>query len=649
MRKKALLLLVVSIIILPHISYSQYVLKEADEQYDKFNHSQAIDLYEKAYKKKKSKHAIERLAECYRLTHNYKQAESWYGKLSEMPGADPESVFYYAEALRNNSKYAEARQQYLTYAGLNKNISAEQVSFWRASCDSALKWLKNPQKTQLKGRNDLNTPSSDWGAVPYQDGIVFSSDRKWDGSVAQSRPFLKFDSRYTVNRDIYGLTGKSYLKLFYSKGEDLKVFPIKFDNEQYHIGAATFTKDGSELYFSVTRKLTKEELNKAKSAGKVSIGVEIYSSKLENGSWTKPEPFPLNNITKWNVGDPYITPDGKKLYFVSDQPGGTGGTDIYVCWRQDGKWGDAINLEQVNTKGNERTPFISADSSFYFATDGLPGMGGLDLFKAAIIKTGLGTPVNMGYPVNSPQDDLAYFAVSLKDAYITSDREGGQGSDDVYSLHNAEETNLVIEGVVRDKKTGLPVADALVTLTDTKTNAMLKAQTDANGHYRFNVDSAAYNLTVEKTNYRAVTDPLSGTDRSGGNSIKKNILLEPISLNEPIKIDNIYYDFDKWNIRADATPELDKLVKILKDNPTLWVEINSHTDSRGDNAYNLKLSQRRAESVVKYLISKGINENHLEAVGYGESKLLNHCADGHDCSDADHHVNRRTEFVIVEK
>jgi peptidoglycan-associated lipoprotein len=454
MKKNTLLLLIVAIIILPHIAYSQYVLKEADERYEKFNYSQAIDLYEKAYKKKKSKHAAERLAECYRLMHNYKQAESWYGKFSEMPGADPENVFYYAEALRDNSKYAEAREQYLRYASLNKNISTAQVSFWNASCDSALKWLKNPQKVQLKDRSDLNCPNSDWGAVPYQDGIVFSSDRKWNEKVAQSRSFLKFDSRYMVDKDSYGLTGKPYLKLFYKKGGDLKVFPVKFDNEDYHIGAATFTADGSEIYFSVTRKLTKEELKKAKNTGRVSIGVEIYSCKLENGSWTKPEPFPLNNITKWNVGDPYITPDGKKLYFVSDQPGGIGGTDIYVCWRQDRKWGDAVNLEQINTKGNERTPFISADNSFYFATDGLPGMGSLDIFKAAIIKTGIGVPVNMGYPVNSSQDDLAYFAVSSKDAYITSDREGGRGADDVYALHKADEINFVIEGIVLDKKTG---------------------------------------------------------------------------------------------------------------------------------------------------------------------------------------------------
>jgi peptidoglycan-associated lipoprotein len=184
-----------------------------------------------------------------------------------------------------------------------------------------------------------------------------------------------------------------------------------------------------------------------------------------------------------------------------------------------------------------------------------------------------------------------------------------------------------------------------VTLTATQTNARLKAQTNANGQYRFNADRESYYLTAEKTNYRTVTDSVTELDKS----TKKNVWLEPINLNEPVKIDNIYYDFDKWNIRTDATPELDKLVKILKDNPTLWVEINSHTDSRGDNAYNLKLSQRRAESVVKYLISRGVNENHLKAVGYGETKLLNQCADGQECTDADHQVNRRTEFVIVEK
>ncbi|KQM69467.1 flagellar motor protein MotB [Pedobacter sp. Leaf216] len=631
---------------------AQYVIKDADKAYELFNYSKAVDLYEQAYQKKKSLHAAERLASAYAMVYNYKQAESWYAIASQMPGSRPENILAYARALQSNSKYSEAKVQYLNYIDKKKDVPEKQQAVWVSSCDSALKWIRNPKKTELVNQVALNSAQSDWGAVDYQGGVVFTSDRavKGSGSEQENKPFLRFDGSKEPDKQVYGWTGNGYLKLYVkpSPTDSLQLFPLKAGTS-YHVGSASFTGDGKTMYFTLTR--ISSELEKVKNKP-TTVNVEIYSStKGTDGVWGEPVSFAYNDVNGYSVGDPFITKDGNSLYFASNMPGGVGATDIYVCLKTDaGAWGKPINLKEVNTEGNDRSPFFDDKDNFYFSSNGRTGMGGLDVFMALREGGSIGRIENLGYPLNSPQDDFG-FSLNEKGGivYLSSNREGGMGSDDIYTIDQKMILAFKLEGRVFDKNSNQPIAGALVSLAKVN-GSILKTETDENGSYRFNLTKETeYNVSAEKTGYRSDVENLATIGLTTSSVLNQDLYLEAIVIDKGIRIENIYYDFDKWNIRADAAVELDKLVKIMTDNPTIWIELGSHTDSRGKDGYNLNLSQKRAESAVQYIISKGIDKNRITAKGYGETQLLNKCANGVACSETDHQLNRRTEFKIVKQ
>jgi len=632
-------------------SKAQYVLKDADKQYELFNYAKAVDLYEQAYKKKASLHAAERLATAYASMNNYQQAESWYAIASKLPGSKTDNILGYAKALQSNSKYSEAKVQYLSYIDQQKEVTEQQKEVWLASCDSALKWMKNPKNVELINQKELNSNQSDWGATSYQGGVVFTSDRtNTRFQSKESTPFLKFDGAKTPDKKIYGWTGNGYLKLYIkrSKTDSISLFPIK-TGTRYHVGSATFTADGNIMYFTMTP--IPDDLEKVKNKPST-VNVEIYSStKGTDGSWGEPVAFPYNDVNKYSVGDPFISTSGTSLYFASNMPGGKGGTDVYVSLKNDaGEWGKPINLAEINTAGNERSPVFDANNNLFFASDGYVGMGGLDVFRALRDGAGIGKIENMGYPFNSPQDDFG-FSLNEKGgiAYLSSNRNNGLGSDDIYSIDQKMIIAFRLEGTVFDKKTNQPIPNALVTLAKIN-GGTIKTEADDNGDYKFNLSAETeYNVIAEKTNYRSDSENLATIGLTTSEVLKQDLHLEPVEINKAIRLENIYYDFDKWNIRPDAAVELDKLVKIMVDNPTIWIELGSHTDSRGKDAYNLTLSQKRAESAVQYIISRGVNKNRITAKGYGETELLNKCANNVACSEAEHQLNRRTEFKIVKQ
>jgi len=631
--------------------HAQYVLKEADKQFELYNYIKAIDLYEKAYKKKESLHAAERLGDAYRLINNYKQAESWYAIASKMPNSKVDNTLYYAKALQNNSKFAEAKIQYQDYITKNTEINTALQNIWIASCDSAVKWMANPKKLEILNQKKLNSDQSDWGAVNYADAVVFASDRKNVSveKVRGNRPFLKFDDSNFPDKNIYGWTGNGYLRLYIkqNQSDSISLFPIKTGTD-YHVGATSFTADGKTMYFTLTRIPS----HIAKVKGQPStINVEIFSStKNESGVWSTPVAFAYNNVNKYSVGDPFISGDGESLYFSSNMPGGRGGTDIYYCLKTaKGDWAKPINLKEVNTEGNERSPVIDQHNNFYFSSDGYVGMGGLDVFRAIRENGQIGRIENMGYPFNSPQDDFGFsLNANGNIVYLSSSRTEGVGSDDIYSLNEKNSIAFKLNGIVYDKSTNEPLKNALVTLKNNN-GSILKVQADGDGKFKFDLDTEShYTLIGGKTGFRNNVSKLATTGLKTSTTITKNLYLEPIKLNQAIRIENIYYDFDKWNIRPDAAIELDKLVTILEENPTIWIELGSHTDSRGQDAYNLSLSQKRAESAVQYIISRGIDANRITAKGYGETQLLNRCSNGVQCTEAEHQLNRRTEFKIVK-
>lgn len=653
--KRSLPLIIISIIFLVVSlpAMAQYVIKKADIEYELFNYSKAIDLYEQAYKKKATLYAAERLGACYRLQNNYKQAESWYAIASGMENADPENILSYAKALQSNSKYAEAKAQYLRYSDIKKDVTAKQRNLWLLSCDSAIRWMKNPTALVINNQTSLNTPKSDWGTSVYGNDIVFSSDREIT-KVTQGggKPFLKFDGSKVPDKQVYGWTGNSYLKLYQANKAtySINLFPLDA-NTDYHVGPASFTADGKEMYFTLTRIPKKPVYVKGKLA---TVNIEIYSSKKDESNtnqWGTPIPFKYNKVNDYSVGDPFISKDGKSLYFVSNMPGGVGGTDIYVTRKTvTGDWDIPVNLKELNTEGNERTPMLSNEDNFFFSSDGGIGMGGLDIYKAKLVGGKISDLKNLCYPTNSPQDDFAYFQTDRKAGYLSSNRTDGIGEDDIYSFTGTEQLlRFRLSGQVLNKKTNAPLANSIVTLSKLD-GQKLKMQTDESGDFKFDLDKASdYILTGEKTNFRNDLATVTTNGLKESTELKQNLYLVKIELDHAIRIENIYYDFDKADIRPDAAVELDKLVKVMKNNPTIWIELGSHTDSRGNDKYNQWLSQRRANAAVQYIIDHGINKNRIEAKGYGESQLLNKCANGVRCPEADHQLNRRTEFKIVKQ
>ncbi|MFW0718343.1 OmpA family protein [Pedobacter sp. N23S346] len=644
------LLFLTALILMTKPASAQYVLNAADKQYKLFNYINAIDLYEQAYKKKNTLYAAEQLGKCYRFINDYKQTESWYAIAAGMPETSVDNVLQYAKALQQNMKYTEAKEQYQKYASTNKQVTNIQLKLWEVSCDSALLWMKKPVAITLDNKKKLNTPQSDWGAHLYQNSVVFASDR--GGAIEDKqdahRSFLKFDGSKKPDRNIYGWTGNRYLRLFIEdKNKDsVSNLPVNAGTE-YHIGPASFTADGNEMYFTLTKIPKKPVYGKD---GIVTLNLEIYSCKKDStGMWTVPTPFKYNKAEAYSNGDPFISADGNCLYFVSSMLNGMGGTDIYMSRKtKAGDWDTPENLKGLNTEGNERTPVLDQEYNFFFSSDGRIGMGGLDIFTAKILNGKIAEPVNLHYPINSSQDDFAYIKSNDQTGYLSSNRTDGIGSDDIYSFVPKQVIAFWLVGKALDRNSKKPLAHAIVTLKKINGQA-LKVETDETGDFKFNLDQASdYNLTGDKTGYRGDVSSLTTHNLNVSSEIKRDLYLEQIIIDKPIRIENIYYDFDKSNIRPDAAIELDKLVKIMHDNSTIWIELGSHTDSRGNDQYNQWLSQSRANSAVQYIIDRGINKNRIIAKGYGESMLLNQCSNGVKCSEADHQLNRRTEFKITK-
>lgn len=561
------------------IANAQYAVKQGDDEFELYNYSKAIAFYQKAYKQKPTPRTAEQLAKAYEIIRDYELAEQWYATASALPNSRAENNFGWAKALQRNGKYAEAKQKFTEYFVKDTAINNEQKQLYLASCDFAINAMANPANVNVENYAILNSENSDWGAFPYQGGMSFTSDRtaKVYVNTANERSFLKFDRRLELpSEDYNGLTGEKYLRWYFVKGnDDLKLFEVK-TNTNYHVGAASFTADGSVAYFTLTR--IPETIKKIKNQPST-IHVETYfSTKDKDGNWSEPISLAINNVNEHCIADPFISRDGNSFYFSSDMAGGKGGSDLYMMKKNtDGSWGTPQNLAEVNTFGNERSPMLDHTGKLYFATDGRIGMGGLDIFS----RDASGAIVNLGFPINSSRDDFAFWVDDQgKIKYLSSDRSGGAGSDDIYSVNDKVE---------------------LLAVRPPEPNTVTKSPD---------------RLKVERP--------------------KDHFIIR-----------NIYYDFNKFNIRPDAAIELDKIVTILEDYPELNIELGSHTDSRANDAYNLWLSNQRAKAAVLYLVQKGIDKNRLTWKGYGETMLLNRCSNGVNCPPPDHQTNRRTEFKVI--
>jgi len=614
-------------------------LYKAQKQMDKYEYAKAIDILKKASDNdKKRDKAIPMLAECYRMQHDIENSKETYAKAVNLPGAKPETFYYYAKALQATGDYEKAREMFQIYS--MKKPSDPRGPLNVSYCDSVLgPWKILDPKFEVKTVNNINTKESEFGPAIYNGDLVYASD--FSNSPAEGKK--------------YGWTGRGYLNIMKSTPDTKGDFwgsmgaPSQFDtkfNQEYHDGPATFGDGGNSIYF------TRSFFGKAKREGIYKTNeLKIFYADKNNDSWGEVKPFFLNS-KDYSVGHPALSADGQTLYFASDMPGGKGGTDIWMCKREGENWAQPVNLGMpVNTKENEMFPTILANDTLYFSSEGHPGYGALDIFRTSKVNGTWSTPVNMLQPINSSYDDFAIaFALGSKIGFFSSNRTGGVGTDDIYAFRNIEPPlPAYITGLVKDKITMQPIAGANVFLYNPLTGKVKVLKTGPDGMYKSVVDKPAdYVVKAMMPDFIADCSPFPLAVVKPGTTAKapRDLFLDKLTLNKTFKIENIYYDFDKYNIREEANPELDKLVQILKEN-IINVELGSHTDSRGSVAYNDRLSQQRAESVVKYIVKAGINTSKIEAHAYGEHQLINKCADGVKCNAAEHQANRRTEFKVT--
>jgi len=629
-------------------------IRQANSLFNQFKYSKAIPLYQKASEDKDikiRKEATARLADCYRLMNNANEARSWYAKAVTFEGADPINYYYLGMALRTLANYDEAESAFQEYAG--KVPSDFRGKVYAGYCREIKTWEGLTSCAEIKDAVTLNSPYSDFGPTFYQDGLIFTSDRDID--MITDKNYLWTSFGYL---DLYEARPVSYND-FWSDLKAPERLPATF-NQAYHDGPVSFTGDFRKMF--ITRTL-KNSSKKDTSAMKTDY-LKIFIADLNGQKKIDFIPFPYN-AENYSVGHPSVSKDGKTLILSSNKPGGSGQSDLYISELKDGKWSEPENLgPEINTFGNEVFPFLANDSTLYFSSDGLPGYGGLDLYETNKVNGKWLKPWNLKAPLNSPYDDFS-IAFDKKQSYgfFSSNRPGGVGSDDIYAFRNYRRTlgpndrliigeknkKLVLAGFVKDKKNMEPIEGATVFLLNSTTNEVLILKTDKKGYYETPADNGV--LYVAKAMSKGYFDDCLNFRIPDGKTSEKSIalrdlLLDKYALNQVFVVQNIYYDLDKWAIRDDAKPSLDQLARLLKQYP-ISVELGSHTDSRASADYNIELSQRRAESVVRYLILSGINPARLTARGYGETRLVNKCADGVPCTEAEHQANRRTEFRIT--
>ncbi|MDH5476659.1 MAG: OmpA family protein, partial [Cyclobacteriaceae bacterium] len=438
--------------------------------------------------------------------------------------------------------------------------------------------------------------------------------------------------------------------------EKIELLSETINNFDINEGSVTFSPDGKTMVFA--------RGNNGKKKG--SADVNLFMSRLRNGVWIAPRMLSINKVNSWD-SSPAFSTNGKVLYFASNRKGGNGGTDIYSAkMNSRGRFSKVKNIgTSINTSGNEMFPYISDDGHMYFASDGHPGFGGLDLFYA---KRSNGKTIveNLGEPINSNADDFGLYLFKADRGFFTSNRAGGKGDDDIYTFVNDDPNLKVVNYYLRgitmthDENDSLKILpNTKVQLLDINNDELDETTTGINGEFLFRV--------YEHERYVLIGEYVGKTERylktreeftTLGKSIPQEeltklvtnitldtlLVLERKEVDKIIVLENIYYDLDKWDIRDDAALELDKLVTMLMDNPEIKIELSAHTDSRAPDQYNMELSQRRAKSAVNYIVSQGVKASRLTAKGYGETKLIIQNAE----TEEEHQVNRRTEFKILE-
>lgn len=628
------------------------VTAKADKAFETGRYFEAIDLYKYAYAKARDKEQKAEIvfmtAECYRLIQDNRQSEIWYNKAIKRRYPNPIAILYLADALRANGNYEEAQVEYKNYIELVPDDN--RASKGLESCQLALEWMENPTRYKVVNMLYFNSKQSDYGPAYAKDDysqVVFTSSR--EGATGNK---------------ISNVTGEYYSDIFKTrvdrKGNWSEPVPLGEEvNTEFDEGAMATNIKCNTMYFTSFRE--DQDAN---------MVCKIFTSNKEGIDWGKSEALNImaDSIT---IGHPAISPDELTLLFSANMRGGKGKKDLWKVTRasKNADWGTAVNMgEQINTEGDEVFPYIHSDGTLYFASNGHPGMGGLDLFMATPQNDGSWTIENMKVPLNSPADDFGIiFEAEKERGYLSSNRPGGRGGDDIYQFSLPPiEFNLL--GTVRNQKTEQVIAGADLTLIGSD-GTNLSKKTESDGTFTFKLTpNTDYRIVAKRGGFLNSKDKETTKGMTSSKEFRIDIFMSPDD--SRIDLPGIMYDFGKWNLRPESLVALEELVEILNDNPNITIEIGSHTDFRGSDQANTELSAKRAQSVVDFLITYGVDQERLSSKGYGESmpkeidksiaKKYDFLNEGDVLSEAFitrlsseeqreicHQINRRTDFGLT--
>ncbi len=618
------------------VAFAQQKLKKADRLFDEMAYVEAAqayeDYFEKGAKNKPESTSLLNMADAYYFTRNYEKAAKWYSKTQ----LGDVHFNRYVQSLRIQKKYTEADR--LTEQRFSNDARAlQQYHALKHQLESSINKKPAFSITNLPSNSRL----ADFGTAFYGGKIVYASAKDTMGTGGRyykynKQPFLKLfvAERQPENGTLFG---------------EVEFFPESQVN--YHNATVAFA-DAETVYFSANMV---KPGGRPDNDGNGTNNLQLLRGKISNGQLeTQSLPF---NSKEYSVAQPALSPDGKWLYFVSNMPGGYGETDIYkVEVKANGTFGPPQNLGPlINTPYKEMFPF-EQDGILYFASEGHYGLGGLDIFKSTIIEDGFTELQNLGMPINSNRDDFALIiSPDGSYGYFSSNRDGGRGDDDIYYFTKVKECEQKLSGFVVSKTSRQPINNAVVKALGKDGLELTSAKTDADGFYSFSMPcDAVVIVETSRENYTSQEKEIPK-----GNDPEVKIDFELIGYDdlvikdngvEKIAINPIYFHLDMYTITPQAETELDKVVYALKNFPEMIIKIESHTDSRASDEYNLTLSQNRAKATYDYIISKGIDPKRIESItGYGETKLLNNCDNDVPCTEEQHKLNRRSDFIVVRK
>ena len=651
---KRLLLLIIMLIIVtsPEVTAQKQKAERAYSSFSAGEYFDAIDQFKNTYSKTKKTDKNSRtelvfmIAECYRMINDPKNAETWYKLAVKSSYSKPEAQYWLAESLKKNGKHQMAIDEFKKYKQVAPSDARADQEI--RACELALEWLRNPEAYKVDELKDINSKESDFSPAYGRDdfGLIYFTSSRDDAAGNKT----------------HGATGQSYTDIFESRIDKKSKWstpvPVEVINSEFEEGTPSFSSDYKELYF------TRCEAGKREKKGCV-----IMYSKKTGDKWSDPKNIGIlpDSVV---AAHPSLSSDGSTLYFVSDIAGGFGKKDIWKITKTNGggAWSKPVNLgPDINTPGDELFPYVREDGTLYFSSDGLIGMGGLDIFKAKTQPDGSWVVQNMKPPVNSFADDFGITYENGNERGIFSSTRKGKGNDELYSFE-LPPLKFNVTGLVKDEKTGTAITSSLVQLIASD-GSNLQAETGTGGDFKFALKADVdYIFLASKRGYLNGKEKETTKGQEKSREFMVTILLTAID--KPIELPNILYDFGKWDLRPESMVSLDKLVETLIDNENVTIELMSHTDSRDTEEYNQDLSQKRAQVVVQYLIDKEIEPQRLLPKGYGEStpkvvdaiiaaqnpflrtgtalseQYINTLANDEQKEIA-HQINRRTEFRVL--